>query len=75
MARHWQHTKEYLNEINSINKVKKEIEAFRYFDEIWLIGKYRGTQLNNTPVSYIKWAIENMKLSSTSKSILRSKLK
>ena len=75
MARHWQHTKKYLNEINSVNKVKKEVEAFRYFDEIWLIGKHRGIELNKTPTSYIKWAIENIKLSSTSISILRSKLK
>jgi hypothetical protein len=75
MKKHYQHTKKYLKELNSTTNVKNEVQAFRTFDEIWLIGKYKGLELNKTPPSYIGWVLENVKLSSTLKAILRSKLK
>lgn len=68
---HLQHTSRFINELNSV-KPNKEIVAFRFSDEIWLIGKYKGLKLSQTPASYIKWAIENMRLSSTSLSVLKN---
>lgn len=69
---HQQHTKKFINELNSV-QVKK-LEAFRNYDETWIIGKYKGTSINDTPTSYIKWAIENMNLSTNAIAILKSKL-
>jgi hypothetical protein len=71
-GKHLQHTDKFYNELNSV-KVKK-LDAFRFYDETWLIGKYKGTRLNDTPTSYIRWAVDNMKLSETALSILKSKL-
>jgi hypothetical protein len=70
-GKHLQHTSRFINELNSV-KPNKELVAFRFLDEIWLIGKYKGLKLSQTPVSYIKWAIENMRLSKTSIAILKS---
>ena len=70
--KHLQHTDRFYQELNSVKNNK--LEAFRFYDEIWLIGKYKGTSLNNTPTSYIKWAVENMKLSNTALAILKSKI-
>jgi hypothetical protein len=70
-GKHLQHTSRFINELNSV-KPNKEVVAFRFSDEIWIIGKYKGLKLSKTPVSYIKWAVENMKLSSTSLSTLKN---
>jgi hypothetical protein len=70
---HTQHSKKFLYELNSINT--KKLVAFRNYDEVWLIGKYKGTSINDTPTSYIEWAINNMDLSENSIAILKSKLR
>ena len=70
-GKHLQHSSRFMNELNSV-KPNKELVAFRFFDEVWLIGKYKGLKLSETPVSYIKWAIKNMNLSSNSLSILKN---
>jgi hypothetical protein len=69
---HQQHTQKFIYELNAV-KVKK-LEAFRFSDEIWIIGKYKGTSINDTPTNYIKWVIENMDLSQNAIAILKSKL-
>jgi hypothetical protein len=68
---HYQHSDKFYKELNSVKNIPEPV--FRYSDEIWLIGKYKGIKLNNTPKQYINWAINNMKLSSTALSILKSK--
>jgi len=60
----------YRNAYVKINK----LDAFRFYDEIWLIGKYKGTSLKNTPKQYIEWAYNNMRLTETSISILKNYL-
>lgn len=72
--KHIQHTKKFIVETNSVKNVVKELNAFRTFDEVWLIGKYKGIRLDDTPVNYIKWCIENVNMSSTLLSILKNKL-
>jgi hypothetical protein len=72
--KHLQHSKSFKKEVNSVNN-NLTFTAFRIFDEVWLVGKYKGIELNNTPAHYLKWAYENMRLSDTLKSILKSKIK
>jgi hypothetical protein len=69
---HFQHSKKFNIELNSISS--NYLDAFRFSDEVWIIGKYKGTSLNNTPKEYIKWAAGNMKLSPTAILILENKL-
>ena len=71
--KHLQHTGKFIKECNSV--LVKHLDAFRTYDEVWMIGKYKGTSLTNTPTSYIKWAYSNMNLSFNSKSILKKYLK
>lgn len=70
-GKHMQHTSKFINELNSV-KPNKEIVAFRNYDEVWLIGKYKGLKLSQTPASYVNWALANMRLSKTSISILKN---
>jgi hypothetical protein len=69
---HYQHTEKYNKEVNSVKNVP--VSPFRFYDEIWIIGKYKGIKLDSTPKSYINWAIKNIKLSETALSILKSKI-
>lgn len=71
-GQHLQHTSRFKKELNSVQQNK--INAFRFYDEVWLIGKYKGTSLNNTPKQYLEWAIKNMKITDTSIAILKNKL-
>lgn len=70
-GKHLQHTTKFINELNSV-KPNREIVAFRYSDEVWLIGKYKGLKLSQTPVQYINWVLNNIRLSPTSVSILET---
>jgi hypothetical protein len=69
-GKHMQHTTKFINEVNSVNT--NSFNPFRYYDEVWIVGKYKGKKLKETPKSYIEWAINNMKLSETALSILKS---
>ena len=71
-GKHLQHSGKFIKECNSV--LVKYFDAFRTFDEIWKIGKYKGIKLKDTPTSYINWAYSTMKLSKNSKSILRKYL-
>lgn len=73
-GKHLQHTTKFINELNSV-KPNREIVAFRYSDEVWLIGKYKGLKLSQTPVQYINWVLNNIRLSPTSVSILETYVK
>ena len=68
-GKHLQHTKEFYYEVNS--PTSKKFNPFRISDEVWLIGKYKGIKLINTPVNYISWSISNMDISSAHLSILK----
>ena len=70
--KHIQHTTKFINELNSVHS--GPIHPFRYYDEIWMMGKYKGKKLDITPKSYLKWALENMKLTETATSILKKYL-
>lgn len=70
--KHLQHTSKFIKECNSV--LVKHLDAFRTYDEVWIIGKYKGVKLVDTPTSYLKWAYSNMNLSSNSKSILKKYL-
>ena len=72
-GKHLQHTNKFINELNSNNSNKNN--PFRFYDEVWVVGKYKGKKLDQTPLSYIQWALNNMNLSDSCKSILNNKLK
>ena len=69
-GKHLQHTSKFIKELNSV-QMNSNINAIRYLDETWLIGKYKGSKVATTPKSYIKWAVDNIKISSTCLSILK----
>jgi uncharacterized protein (DUF3820 family) len=70
--KHQQHTTKFINELNSVNTTKP-FTPFRISDEVWVVGKYKGKKISETPVSYIQWAIKNMNLTETALSILKNK--
>jgi hypothetical protein len=65
---HKQHTTKFIKQLTATNNTK--LQPFRYYDEVWVIGKYKGIALDRTPKSYIQWSLTNMKLSETAYSIL-----
>jgi hypothetical protein len=69
---HYQHSKKFNKELNSVHS--GPTHPFRYYDEVWVIGKYKGKKLDDTPKHYLKWAYENMKLTETALSILKTKI-
>ncbi len=71
--KHTQHTAKFINELNSVTSIKP-FTPFRISDEVWLVGKYKGKKISEIPESYIRWAINNMNLTSTAKSILNNKI-
>lgn len=71
-GQHLQHTSKFKQELNTTQRNK--IIAFRFYDEVWLIGKYKGTSLNDTPKQYLEWVIKNINLTENSKVILKNKL-
>ena len=60
--KHIQHTTKFIKELNSINH-KILYTPFRISDETWLIGKHKGKKIKDLPISYIKWALKNLKMS------------
>ena len=67
--KHIQHRKEYFVELNNPKNVPAS--PFRYSDETWIVGKFKGKKLNETPAGYISWCIKNMKLSSNALAVLK----
>ena len=68
-GKHFQHSSKLINELNSVNNTKKTL--FRNFDEVWVIGKYKGMKLKDTPISYLKWAIKTIPMTDNSLSTLK----
>ncbi len=67
--RHEQHTSKFNRELNSPNNNIQQ--PFRIMDERWVVGKFKGTKLKDTPTHYIEWVLNNFQhLSSTHKNIL-----
>jgi uncharacterized protein (DUF3820 family) len=62
--KHIQHTTKFIKELNSINH-KILYTPFRISDETWLIGKHKGKKIKDIPLSYILWALKNLKMSET----------
>ena len=69
-GKHIQHSKKFNTEINSVKN--NFIQPFRYYDEVWIVGKHIGKKLSDTPKNYIKWCYDNMKLTDTAKTILKN---
>jgi hypothetical protein len=67
--KHQQHTAKFINELNSVTS-NKPFTPFRISDEVWLVGKHKGKKISESPASYIEWAITNMNLTDTARSIL-----
>jgi uncharacterized protein (DUF3820 family) len=57
--RHWQHTKEYVHELNT--PTNKVLQPFRMSDGIMSIGKYKGQHLSVVPKHYLNWLLKNYK--------------
>lgn len=72
-GKHLQHTKKFNYELN--NQCNNKLNPFRFYDEVWVVGKHKGKKLDETPLSYIQWALDNMNLSQSCKNILNNKLK
>ena len=68
--KHEQHTTKFINELNSINH-KVQHKPFRISDETWIIGKHKGKKIKDLPISYIKWALKNLKMSESTILILK----
>jgi len=67
--RHQQHTEKFYKELNSPKN--KELQPFRYTDDIMVVGKHKGKHLSDLPKNYIKWLVKNYKgLSKSSEKIL-----
>ena len=49
-------------------------DPFRISDERLVIGRYRGYKLDQVETQYLQWLQENVEMSSTHKSILKSKI-
>ena len=43
-------------------------------DHIWLWGKYKGMKLEETPQSYLRWALSNMDLTLNQSKVLKETL-
>ena len=71
--KHKQHKKEFTIELNNPS-INTPIPPFRYSDEIWKYGKFKGIKISETPAGYIKWCLANMKLTDVAKDILKKYL-
>ncbi len=71
-GRHMQHTKEFRQEMNAIKL--NFTQPFRYYDEVWIVGRFKGVKLEETPNDYIKWSYSEMKMSENCRNILRKYL-
>lgn len=69
--KHQQHTTKFINELNSVTS-NKPFTPFRISDEVWVVGKYKGKKITESPASYIQWALNNMNLTDTARSILNN---
>lgn len=72
-GKHLQHTTKFIYELNSTTNNK--FTPFRISDEVWLVGKHKGKKLSETPLSYLKWAVDNMSISDMYLSILKNLIK
>lgn len=71
--KHEQHTKDFIKELNKPAQVQ---EPFRISDEVWKVGKYKGTKIQDTPTHYIKWIYNNFtNLSKSHKAMLEEIIK
>lgn len=53
--RHWQHTKEFENELNT--PTNKHEQPFRISDGIMKVGKYKGQHISVVPKTYKYWLL------------------
>lgn len=70
---HFQHNKTFHKELNTPNQ--NIATPFRLLDSVWLVGKYKGYKLENIPVNYLSWVLENFKnISSTHKALIQQEI-
>lgn len=55
---HQQHTQKFQSEINQVKGINK-FQPLRYSDKRFTAGKYKGFRLNEVPVEYVKWVLNN----------------
>ena len=68
---HQQHNKEFIKELNSVQPKFNTRTLTPINDKLeWKIGKYKGINLSDTPIEYIKWAHKNMRMPPITRSIL-----
>jgi hypothetical protein len=71
--RHWQHTKQFEQELNAPKKSYEQ--PFRISDGIMKVGKYKGQHISVIPVTYKYWLLnEWWGLSYSHKKILNETL-
>ena len=71
--KHFQHTKSFNKELNAPNQ--NITTPFRLLDSVWLFGKYKGYKLENIPVNYLSWVLENFNnISSTHKVLIQQEI-
>lgn len=69
--KHTQHTKEFIKETNQTrNHIQ---QPFRVYDEVLVIGKFKGQKLSEVPTYYIKWLLNNYKNLNTNSKIILGK--
>ncbi len=73
LGKHEQHTKSFVLELNNVQN--NNFKPFRLYDETWIIGKFKGRKLSQTPLWYLRWALQTFRLSSTAKTILKDRIK
>ena len=73
MAQHEQHTSKFKHELNSPKNNK--LNTIRESDMTWKFGKWKGWHINHIPKNYLDWALKNMNLSDTGRSIIETHLK
>ncbi len=55
---HYQHTQKFQSEVNQVKGINK-FQPLTYSDKRFTAGKYKGFRLNEVPVEYVKWVLNN----------------
>jgi hypothetical protein len=69
---HEQHSKKFVHELNAPKNNK--LNPIRESDMTWKFGKWKGWHINHVAKNYLLWAMNNMNLSDTAKSIIKKHL-
>lgn len=59
-------------ENNNHTNVSPRLEPWRISDGVIKFGKYKGTKIQQVPLSYLKWMLRKMDMTETRRSILKN---